>query len=277
MKRLSFLTLVFSFCFMLSFVCAEINYQDFGLSLGYKEEGILKINQDYQLNIHVYNSSNGFPLSNSSVFCALHLYNQSGKHILVNNNLSFSPLYDFNLDILGSNFSEEGSYPYVVACFSNDFSAGAVFSSSFTVTNSGTFFDTSESLLYVIILLFITLFLIVGIYVSIVVPYGNIEEITPSGQRAVKKVTKTKYLKLMAMWFSYGMFLLLITVLAGMTNNYIQFIEVKNLFNNSYLFLKILSYGVSVAMIWLLFWNGWKDIILNKTILREGKALLNRL
>lgn len=146
----------------------------------------------------------------------------------------------------------------------------------FEVTKTGDIVETSESLMYIIILIFISLFLAGGVYISIVTPYENLGEMTRDGE-AITKVTKSKYVKIMATWFSYGLFLTLITILAGMTNNYIQFEEMKNMFTASYLFLSVLGYGISVLSIWLIFYNIWKDIILNKTILREGKALLKEL
>ena len=142
------------------------------------------------------------------------------------------------------------------------------------ITRSGSSADTGESIMYIAILIFILLFLGVTLYISIITPYENIMENSRHG-KIVTRVTKSKYVKLVALWFSYGLLLMFVTVLTGMTNNYIQFVEMKGMFTSIYLFLSVGGYGVSVWIIWLMFYNAWKDIILNKNILAEGKALLN--
>ena len=153
---------------------------------------------------------------------------------------------------------------------------GNVFVNDFIITPDGNQIDTGESMMYIWILIFIGIFLAVSVFVAIVTPYGNIMENTRKGP-AVKKVSKLKYLKLMAIWFSYGLLLMFVTVLAGMTNNYIQFSEMKGMFTSIYRWLSLLGYGVTVGMVWFIFANLGKDIILNKVILREGKALLRDL
>lgn len=144
------------------------------------------------------------------------------------------------------------------------------------ITPTGTILDRGESSMYIIILIFILIFLALGLYVMIITPYQNLGEMTDDGP-VIIKVTKTKYVKIFAAWFSYGLLLTFITVLTGMINNYVQFDGMKDLFTNTYLFLTVLGYGASVTAIVLIIWNVWKDIILNKKILEGGKALLKEL
>lgn len=142
------------------------------------------------------------------------------------------------------------------------------------ITRTGSSVNTGESIMYIAILIFILLFLSITLYISIITPYENIMENSRHG-KIVKRVTKTKYVKLIFIWFSYGLLLMFVTVLTGMTNNYIQFTEMKGMFTSIYLFLLIGGYGVSTGIIWLIFYNTWKDIILNKNILSAGKAVMN--
>ncbi len=144
------------------------------------------------------------------------------------------------------------------------------------ITPTGTILDKGEASMYIIILIFILIFLALGLYVMIKTPYQNLGEMSSDGP-VIVRVTKTKYVKIFAAWFSYGLFLTFITVLTGMINNYVQFDGMKDLFTNTYIFLTVLGYGVSVTAIVLIIWNVWKDIILNKKILEGGKALLREL
>lgn len=144
------------------------------------------------------------------------------------------------------------------------------------ITPTGSSVNTSETLMYITILFFILLLLAISLYVAVITPYQNLGEMSSDGP-VIVRVTKTKYVKIMAFWFSYAMFQALITILAGIANNYIQFEPMKDIFTSSYLFLTFLGYGVSLAAIVLLIWNTWKDIILNKKILEGGSALLREL
>lgn len=236
-----------------------------------------RLNSDYDFHIHAHNISNGLLLTNTTTSCIIHIYEGiSGEHI-INRSMVFSEknLVDFELDVSGSNFSEVGEYAVLFYCNVGS-QIGGFFEYSFEVTRTGGTIDSGESMRYIAFLVFVLVFLSLCVYVVIITPYDNIGEITKNG-KAVTKVTKTKYVKLFAIWLSYGLFMLFIIVLTGMINNYTGFGELRNLMTGIYLFLNVIWYGLSICMVWLIFYNIWKDIILNKTIIREGKALLNSL
>jgi len=149
---------------------------------------------------------------------------------------------------------------------------GQVFVNDFLITPNGDTLDTGGSILYIILLILNLIFLAIFLTISIVTPYRNLEENTIDGT-FVTKVTRTKYVKLVSIWITYGIFLWLITIITGMTNNYIRFEELTSMITNLYLFFYTVGYGVSFGIIWFLFYNLWKDILFNKIILREGKAL----
>jgi hypothetical protein len=79
------------------------------------------------------------------------------------------------------------------------------------------------------------------------------------------------------MWITYGLLVWFVTILTGMTNNYIRFEPLRDLITNLYVFLYYVGYGVSVTIIWVIFISLWKDIILSKTIREEGKAIIRKL
>lgn len=152
---------------------------------------------------------------------------------------------------------------------------GEVFVNDFLISPIGDEINTGSSIIYIIILTTLAIFFSLFLMLAIHTPYDNIGEQTRNGF-AITKVTKTKYVKLLAGWITYGIFLWFVVVVTGLTNNYIKFEALRTLTTNLYLFFNIIGFGVSIAIIWLLFYNLWKDIILNKTIIREGKALLRQ-
>lgn len=153
---------------------------------------------------------------------------------------------------------------------------GNVFVNDFEITPIGDNIKTGDAIVYIILLSTIIVFFTFFFVIAVKTPYGNKEEL--QGRLImITKVTASKYIKLMAMLLAYGMFLWVVVVVTGLTNNYIKFDALRTLTTNLYLFFRTIGYGFTVSIIWLLFWNGWKDIILNKTILTEGKALLNKI
>lgn len=141
------------------------------------------------------------------------------------------------------------------------------------ITRTGNDIDTGESLIYIWILIVLGILIGLGVYLSIIIPYKNIEEETSKG-KIVTAITKTKYMKLIMIWITSGIILIFITILTGMINNYVQFIEVKSLFTNVYTLLTILGYGLSTFIMIVLFISFWKDLLLNAEIKKHGKAFI---
>jgi hypothetical protein len=162
---------------------------------------------------------------------------------------------------------------YTYQFFASDgFSSG----NTFEVSPNGDLANTSQALFYIILLLINLLALTFFIIISIKAPYNNKKEMTKDGP-AITKITKSKYIKLLSIWISYGLYLWFITIITGMVNNYISFNPLKDMTTNLFIFSSIIGYCLSLAMIFFLFFNLWKDILLNKTIIREGKAIIESL
>lgn len=181
---------------------------------------------------------------------------------------------NFNFTLLDS--SQEGTILYGTIGDKNGADPPNFEDLCIQITPTGSFVDTGETLMYIIILIFISVLICFTLYIAIITPYQNLGEMSDEGP-VIIKVTKTKYVKIMMAWFSYGLFLTFVTILTGMINNYIQFEGMKGLFTNTYILLSIGGFIVSVVSIVLITWNIWKDIILNKKILEGGKALLREL
>jgi len=140
-------------------------------SLGYQIETTpytyMKLNQNFTANFHVFNLSDGKPLSNASINCELHVYDQSGNHILKNPKLPFSTAdNEWEVYMSNGNFSQTGIYSWIIYC--NSSSYGGFRSETFKITNDGfndTPTDTSSGLSVTIfmILLVLGLFLL-GIF-----------------------------------------------------------------------------------------------------------------
>lgn len=132
---------LFIFIFLLLFTGvvavkpAQISGGTDGLELRIPQAEFLKQNQAVQLNTHVDNKSNGFPVTNETVSCDAHLFNSTGHHSFAAPMEFDADHQDFQLDIAAGNFSELGFRSFIINC--NSSTLGGFVSGSFIVTEDG--------------------------------------------------------------------------------------------------------------------------------------------
>ena len=108
-----------------------------GLSIDFIKINTYEQNQDFTYNFHVFNTSNGVKLTNSSTNCTFHLFDNTGVHIIQEMEIPFDVIgEDWELTVLGGNFSRLGQYAYMVDCQSIEGFGGSV-STNFDVTADG--------------------------------------------------------------------------------------------------------------------------------------------
>lgn len=139
MKKISCMLLL-SFIFFLSFTSAAkiTQIESTGLTIDYPKFDNVQIGEAFEFNIHVFNSSNGLPVDNTSVQCWLHGYYRNGTHLLMVP-LSFEAPFDFTYTVPGQYFTG-GKGAYIVQCNNSE---GGFASANFDVTITG--FDAPTS------------------------------------------------------------------------------------------------------------------------------------
>lgn len=148
------------FLFILSSLCygqpfpAQESDREIELQILFPKFEVLKLNNDFQFNIHVFNAS-GIRLDNITTDCYLHIYNSSGQHIIREKMLFDSE--DFYLDIGGNNFSEVSSYAFNVWC-NNTVEQGGFSSKEVLITTSGVIYENNYQEI-ALILMFIIIFM----------------------------------------------------------------------------------------------------------------------
>lgn len=126
--------------FFISLVSAQPPFQQVageleGLSLRFPPVESVMIGRTVTSNMHVFNSTNGLLLTNTTVDCFAHLYNSIGTH-LVDQEMGFNDTtLDFVLDIEGGNFTITERQSFIIFC--NSTTAGGFVSGGFDVTPTG--------------------------------------------------------------------------------------------------------------------------------------------
>lgn len=131
-----------------------------GYSLVENPHKYLKLNEDYQYNFFVYNMSTGLLVDNSTLNCSFFLANNTGNLIFFTDANYIEDGY-WQVEILGSNFSESGGYPYGVSC--QDGRGGAL-AGILEVTESGVEITEARSILIIGLLGLLVFFLFLSLY-----------------------------------------------------------------------------------------------------------------
>ena len=148
---------------------------------------------------------------------------------------------------------------------------GKVYVNDFEVTPTGFILETSDSLLYIIILIATFILFLAFLYPAIKLPYANI----PQADGSITKINKTKYFKLLSIWFAYGFLMWFLQTLNAISINFIKLTYLTNFITNIFTYSQWFSVGITFLILIILFIEVWKDIILSQTIKRYGKAFLD--
>lgn len=106
-----------------------------GLEIRVPQAEFTEQNVGVQVNLHVFNKSDGLLMDNITTDCILHLFNKTGHHI-IENQLEFDDDdYDFFMNINGENFSQLGFHSFIIQCNTSRF--GGFVSGSIIVTETG--------------------------------------------------------------------------------------------------------------------------------------------
>lgn len=130
----------------------------------------LKKGQSFDFNFHVFNTSNGVPLSSTTLSCYFHFYNQTGDHVfarMLNNDPSSEHLVinEWAERMDGGNITGIGSYAYIIQC--NGTGVGCGDKGYFLVTNSGYDATTGRAVIDVGLLLILVMFFIGAFYLLV--------------------------------------------------------------------------------------------------------------
>lgn len=116
----------------------EVNTGDVGFDIKFPQIEFVELNEELKLHFHVFNRSSGLPVDNVSTECYFHLYSPVGGHVYIEDKISVvSHLFDFEVELAGSNFSSLGLYSYIFQCNNSDSLTGGFVGQTFEVTSDG--------------------------------------------------------------------------------------------------------------------------------------------
>lgn len=149
----SFLLLIIVFTVFVNAIQTQVNVNsNYGLQISYPKFDAIRVNQPFNLSIHVYNVSDGKTVTTAS--CNLEIYSIGGELVFysVLNNIDDQ----YSVFISEGNFSSLGKNSYNIYC--NTTNNGGFADGLFYVNNSGEITQTSHSIFYIGVLIILVFF-----------------------------------------------------------------------------------------------------------------------
>ncbi len=223
-------------------------------------------NEDFTLNFHVFNISNGIPIDNSSTDCFLHLYGRNGEQLIEIE----VPHSDSNVDneweieILGSNFSDLGNIGYSVQC--NSATLGGRETVSLIVSKKGYSLETSNIILYGLALLILFFFWSISVYGGMTLPFNNIR----GSENQVISVNWRKYLKTFSWGIVYFTTLAIDWMIWNLLYAYAEWSALSNVFFYIFKLMYAFALPVLIGMVIFVIINYVNDKKISSFIKRTG-------
>ena len=162
-KKLGFMCLIVLFAMIL--VSAQPPFQtsetETGLIIVFPKFVTITYQEDFEVNAHIFNKTNGALLDNTTTDCYFHGYSSNGSHFSISKMQFNKTTEDFNY-IIPSSLLGEGQGYYILQC--NSSSEGGFASAGFDITESGIEMTTSRSLIQ----LGLTSLLIMFLFMSLI-------------------------------------------------------------------------------------------------------------
>ncbi len=145
-----------------------------------------------------------------------------------------------------------------------------IWSYTFEMTKTGETLETSESILYILILIASFLLFAFFFYLAIVIPFHP-----PVDEKGfATKTNKIKYMKLLSIWFAHGFFVWFLTILLGISNSFLNLEITLGLLRTLYLIFYTLFRANTIFLLGFIMILIYKDILLNKEMREYGKAFI---
>jgi len=259
--------LLFLVLFSLTFISAVPPFQEGvfpdGYTIKYPSQKILKQNQDYKFQFHVFNSSNGIPI-NDSVTCHFHLYNSSGSHLVISQTSTIEHLFDYEFLINGGNFSTIGKMSYIIQCENDGITEGGFDSIGIEITSTGFEATMQQAVMYGIIL-----FILLTLFIGSLIWFNNIQwGHYTSSEGVIMEVNRERTKKVALFFFTYIAGLLMVFTAKSMTENFMLLNDTPVFFSAFFTILLVALAPITIAVVAIIILTTIADSKLQQAIFR---------
>jgi len=229
------------------------------LSLVSPASFVYEENSSVNQRIRCFDTSNDY--CNNETFCYASVQDPTGDTAVNNVSMTFNETF-YNITMPTN---RTGTYSVIGACSS---ATNMTFEFSYLVTQSGAELSGSEATLHVTTLVILLLLVTVGVWGAIVLPFKNSRD----GDGFVLGINYFKYLKVFMWFFSYFLFVWILNILVGLSNNYLSLNFVFPVFSFLFRFLSVMMYPSFIILFVIMIALYFKDKQVQKWIERGIKV-----
>jgi len=179
--------LLFSFSFVSAIPPVQISDPTTGLTISYPKIEYVKAGEEFNFHAHVFNTTNGLAVTNTSTSCFFHGYYSNGTHVIKENMTFESGGVDFAITIPAV-LIVSGRYTWIVQCSSAE--AGGFISEQIVISSTGEQLETGDAIIYSTLVIFLCLLFGLLLYILSIIPRD-----TKSEDDFVINVSKLEYLR----------------------------------------------------------------------------------
>jgi len=264
--KYSFILLSFLLVFLLPIISAVppvSQLQSFteGFDIKIPLDNIIQANSPFELEVHVINISNGFPIT-SGIGCYMHLYNSTGKHIYEGFDSIVSHNFDYSFDLTAGNFSKIDFYTAVIQC--NNSVMGGISEEILQTTGTGNDLSIPQSYIYILALIGTIMLMIGLVLISFTLPASD----TKDESGSIININWLKYLRPVIWMIVWILGVSCVFIIANLGQAYLT----NNMIGDYFFAIYTILFRVTIVMlpvyaIWILV-RAFQD--------KETKSLIER-
>ena len=185
----------------------QVSESTAGLDVRFPPLMTAKLDQSVTAHTHVYNRTNGLPVNDDGTQCSAHLYNSTGNHILESEMEYEATQGEWELKILGGNFTDKAGMSFIIWC--NSSGQGGFVSGALKITTTGTELTTSRAIIYIGLIAVLVFLLVITLGTISLLPAKNTKD-----DEGILNINRLKYLR-PVFWVLAYMLVMAITYLTG--------------------------------------------------------------
>ena len=207
---------------------------------------VLKTNEKFTYNFHVFNQTSGLLMDNTTTDCYFHLYNADGSvNFSIDNIKMNGDKHTFQIEILSSNFTDHSKGGFLTHCNTSD--VGGFVSGGFMITTTGFPLTIAKTLLCLGLFgIFIFLF-IVNVGVIPFLPKGDNKD----DEGELISINHLKYIRPILYVTAYLMIVVILFTSANLSLAYLESTLVGNLLFK--MFYITFALAIPMVIIWFIF------------------------
>ena len=271
MKKLIFISILYMLLIPLILAVPPITtIQTFtaGYEIRIPQDNILKVGEPYNFYVHVYNISNGYPIT-SGIGCYFHLYNSTGSHQLELYTSSVSHNFDYEFSLSKGNFTIIDRYYYDIQCNSSMY--GGFHSSILEVNYLGKMIEEGRSTMYILFFGILILVFFLNFYGMSFLPARNQRD----EEGKIMSISYLKYFRNVLWMTGYFLFIGIMYISSSLAFSFLEEeLMAKTLFMIYRVSFLLAPVVIVVWIIWIfasMFHDKEFQNMLNRGIFPQGK------